>query len=131
MLNVGNGGWTWNGLLPYFKKSETYTPPLPEDRFPNPSPTRRALGARDEEESIPIPFFDSADAALNLTALNIEDLLAAAALSSEGSSKRDLYHGSSGPVKASHNTWYSDIASPFIHTMTNLGIQVNDSPVRL
>lgn len=24
---LGNPGWTWNGLLPYFKKSERFTPP--------------------------------------------------------------------------------------------------------
>lgn len=24
---LGNSGWNWNNLLPYFKKSETYTPP--------------------------------------------------------------------------------------------------------
>ncbi|RPA80065.1 alcohol oxidase [Ascobolus immersus RN42] len=24
---LGNTGWGWNGLLPYFKKSETFTPP--------------------------------------------------------------------------------------------------------
>lgn len=23
---LGNSGWDWNGLLPYHKKSETYTP---------------------------------------------------------------------------------------------------------
>ncbi|KAH6633622.1 hypothetical protein C7974DRAFT_175501 [Boeremia exigua] len=25
---LGNTGWNWNGLLPYFKKSTTFTPPL-------------------------------------------------------------------------------------------------------
>ena len=28
--NLGNPGWGWNGLLPYFKKSENFTPP-PEE----------------------------------------------------------------------------------------------------
>ncbi|KAA8893946.1 alcohol oxidase [Sphaerosporella brunnea] len=27
---LGNEGWNWEGLEPYFKKSETYTPPPPE-----------------------------------------------------------------------------------------------------
>lgn len=28
--DLGNPGWGWNGLLPYFKKSETYHPPSPD-----------------------------------------------------------------------------------------------------
>ncbi|KAG0126609.1 GMC oxidoreductase-domain-containing protein [Tuber indicum] len=28
--DLGNPGWGWAGLLPYFKKSETFTPPKPE-----------------------------------------------------------------------------------------------------
>lgn len=27
---LGNPGWGWSGLLPYFKKSVTFTPPDPE-----------------------------------------------------------------------------------------------------
>lgn len=27
---LGNPGWGWNGLLPYFKKSTTFTPPNPD-----------------------------------------------------------------------------------------------------
>lgn len=27
---LGNSGWSWNSLLPYFKKFETFTPPPPE-----------------------------------------------------------------------------------------------------
>ncbi|KAL8892169.1 MAG: hypothetical protein Q9215_000926 [Flavoplaca cf. flavocitrina] len=28
--SLGNPGWGWSGLLPYFKKSENFTPPPPE-----------------------------------------------------------------------------------------------------
>ncbi|KAG9689864.1 alcohol oxidase, partial [Aureobasidium melanogenum] len=33
---LGNSGWGWDGLLPYFKKSETFTPPIEEvqEMFP-------------------------------------------------------------------------------------------------
>lgn len=170
-LNLGQGDWSWNGLLPYFKKSETYTPPLAEDAFPNPSPTRRGLflSARDDETTtstdnstlIPSTFFDSADSALNFTALDVEALIAAAGVAdtlagtfettdtnsnttdvdttetSPAGARRsmlekrtDPYHGSSGPVQGSFNTWYSDIASPFIKTAQNLGININNQPVR-
>lgn len=143
VLNLGFGqGWTWNGLLPYFKKAETYTPPLPEDQFPDPTPTRRR---RDEEVAgtdIPTDFLASAIDALNATALDVNALLAAAGVAdtlnagnSTAVTKRsflnardDAVHGSSGPVKASHNTWYSDVASPYIHAVQNLGISINNSP---
>ena len=145
-LNLGTGqGWNWDGLLPYFKKTETYTPPLREDTFPDPTPTRRR---RDEEEvagtDIPTDFLASAVSALNATALDVSALLAAAGVAdtlSAGEStdvtkrsllaaRADAVYGSSGPVKASHNTWYSDVASPYIHAMQNLGISINSSPVR-
>jgi choline dehydrogenase-like flavoprotein len=141
-LNLGLGGWSWDGLLPYFTKTETYTPPLPEDAFPNPTPLRHRQNT-DNVTSIPTTFLDFADSALNLTALDVSSLLdAAGAADTLGSStnattKRSLserfpavpIHGTSGPVKASYNTWYSDIASPFINTVINAGIPLNTSPV--
>ncbi|KAG8754821.1 hypothetical protein FRC14_004624 [Serendipita sp. 396] len=145
VLNLGSGGWSWNGLLQYFKKSETYTPPLPEDAFPNPTPTRRRRDEEDAGTDIPTTFLDFAEGALNLTALDVSTLLAAAgaadALStststeSTGETKRsslerraDPFHGTSGPVKSSFNTWYSDVASPFIHTLQNEGFDINTTP---
>ncbi|KAG8821559.1 hypothetical protein FRC19_007630 [Serendipita sp. 401] len=147
VLNLGSGGWSWDGLLQYFKKSETYTPPLPEDAFPNPTPTRRRRDEEDTGTDIPTTFLDFAEGALNLTALDVSTLLAAAgaadALStstststeSTGETKRsslerraDPFHGTSGPVKSSFNTWYSDVASPFIHTLQNEGFDINTTP---
>lgn len=149
-LNLGLGGWSWDGLLPFFIKSETYSPPLPGSLFPNPIPFRRRQEDPDADNvtSIPTTFLDFADSALDLTALDVTSLLDAAgaadtfgspanvttkrSLSERGhDSPRDLpIHGTSGPVKPSYNTWYSDIASSFINTVMNAGIPLNQSPVR-
>ncbi|EJD49803.1 FAD/NAD(P)-binding domain-containing protein [Auricularia subglabra TFB-10046 SS5] len=80
-LNCGLGGWDWEGLLPSFKKSETYKPPRPEDELPG-SLSRR----------------------------------------------KDAYHGFDGPVKASHNEWYSELSGPFVRTLNSLGVPTNRQP---
>lgn len=141
-LNLGLGGWAWDGLIGFLKKSETFTAPLVEDLFPDISPfKRRQEEVTDEMASIPTSFLDFADSALNLTALDVSSLLDAAGVAetigatSNATTRRSLVekrdtpvHGSSGPVKASYNTWYSDIASPFIHTVMNMGIPLNSDP---
>jgi hypothetical protein len=158
-LNLGFGGWAWDGILPYFIKTETYVPPPSSVSFPNPPASRRRVRRQDDgtttssdnATSIPAPFLDFADSALNLTALNVTSLLEAAGVADTLSVTnttsdesitdlnatkrwelvtRDAEHGTSGPVHPSYNTWYSDIAAPFIHTVQNLGISVNDDPVR-
>ncbi|KIO29424.1 GMC oxidoreductase [Tulasnella calospora MUT 4182] len=129
-LNLGLGSWSWSGLLPYFKKSETYKPPRPEDVFPLASTTRRrAFQRRQNTTEAADAFFTAADSALGPTALNVDDLLAAASDGSDTVSKRDdAYHGSSGPVHASHNEWYSDLANPYILSMNSLGVATNFNP---
>jgi hypothetical protein len=47
------------------------------------------------------------------------------------SNSNDNVHGFNGPVQESFNTWYSDIASPFIKTAVALGIDINTNPVRI
>jgi choline dehydrogenase-like flavoprotein len=157
-LNLGLGGWTWNGILPYFDKTETYVPPPSSVLFPNPPALRRRVRRQDDGTttssdnvtSIPTPFLDFADSALNLTALNVTSLLEAAGVTNTLSvtnttsndstinlnatkrwelETRDPEHGTSGPIHPSYNTWYSDITAPFIHTVQNLGISVNYDPV--
>jgi len=158
-LNLGLGGWAWGGILPYFLKTETYVPPLSSVLFPNPPALRRRVRRQDDGTttssdnvtSIPAPFLDFADSALNITALNVTSLLEAAGVTDTLSvtnttsndsttnvnatkrwelETRDAEHGTSGPIHPSYNTWYSDIAAPFIHTVQNLGISVNYDPVR-
>jgi choline dehydrogenase-like flavoprotein len=158
VLNLGCGGWTWDGILPYFLKTETYVPPPSLISFLNPPTSRRRMRRQDNgttssdnTTSIPAPFLDLADSALNLTALNVTSLLEAAGVvdtlsvtntTSDDSATdfnatkrweldtRDIEHGTSGPVHPSYNTWYSDIAAPFIETVQNLGVSVNTDPVR-
>ncbi|KAG8923332.1 hypothetical protein FRC00_006374, partial [Tulasnella sp. 408] len=129
-LNLGLGSWSWSGLLPYFKKSETYKPPRPEDVFPLASTTRRrAFQRRQNTTDAADAFYTAADSALGPTALDVDDLLAAASDGSDTVSKRDdAYHGSSGPVHASHNEWYSDLAHPYILSMNSLGVSTNFNP---
>ncbi|KAG8953354.1 hypothetical protein FRC00_006381, partial [Tulasnella sp. 408] len=127
-LNLGLGSWSWNGLLPYFKKSETYK--HPQNTFPlAPTTRRRSFQRRQNVTDVADTFYTAADSALGPTTLNVDDLLAAASDGSDTVSKRDdAYHGSSGPVQASHNEWYSDLAVPYISTMTTLGFPQNLSP---
>ncbi|KAG9023789.1 hypothetical protein FS837_005625, partial [Tulasnella sp. UAMH 9824] len=129
-LNLGLGSWSWSGLLPYFKKSETYKPPRPEDVFPLASTTRRrAFQRRQNTTDAADAFYTAADSALGPTSLDVDDLLAAASDGSDTVSKRDdPYHGFTGPVHASHNEWYSDLAHPYILSMNSLGVATNFNP---
>ena len=143
-MNLGQGGWSWDGLIPFFKKSQTAAAALVQDLFPDPSPFRRRQEpTTDDVTTIPTTFLDFADSALNLTALDVSSLLDAAGVAdtigtaSNATEKRSLVEeradssqGNSGPIKSSYNTWYSDIASSFIHTVINSGIPLNKDPVR-
>jgi hypothetical protein len=157
-LLAGQGSWVWDNLLPYFLKSQTLFSPLPEDAFPDPTPTKRRRDeATDQGASIPTEFLDIANSALNATVLDVNTLLDAAgaadtlgtsttsdnstttedpATTETAAAKRSLLEtradtSGTGPVKGSYNTWYSDVASPFIHTVLNDGIPLNNQPVRL
>lgn len=86
-LNLGIGGWAWDGLLSFFEKTETYVPPaISFANLPLPLPLLRrqddgnttTTTDSDDATSIATPFLDSADSALNLTALNVTALLQAA-----------------------------------------------------
>ncbi|KAG8949735.1 hypothetical protein FRC04_008275 [Tulasnella sp. 424] len=129
-LNLGLGSWSWSSLLPYYKKSETYKPPRPEDVFPLASTTRRrAFHRRQNITDVADALYTAAESALGSTALSVNDLLAAADDGSDTASKRDdPYHGFSGPVHASHNEWYSDLAHPYILSMNSLGVATNFNP---
>lgn len=41
---LGNNGWGWNGLEPYFKKSDTYHPPDPATGIEHDASTHRTDG---------------------------------------------------------------------------------------
>ncbi|PVF97235.1 alcohol oxidase [Serendipita vermifera] len=143
-LLSGKGGWLWDSLFPYFLKSQTLFSPLPEDAFPDPTPTRKRRDeATEQGASIPAAFLDSAVSALNDTVLDVDTLLDAAGAadtlgtssttSDETATKRSILDtradtSGTGPVKGSYNTWYSDVASPFIHTVLNTGVPLNDQP---
>ncbi|KAG8920246.1 hypothetical protein FRC00_010287, partial [Tulasnella sp. 408] len=129
-LNLGLGSWSWSGLLPFYKKSETYKPPRPEDVFPLASTTRRrAFQRRQNTTDVADAFYTAAESALGPTALDVDDLLAAASDGSDAVSKRDdSLHGFNGPIHASHNEWYSDLAHPYILAMNSLGIHTNLNP---
>lgn len=46
----------------------------------------------------------------------------------ELSRRGDAYHGLNGPVKASHNEWYSELLNPFVRVMNTLGVATNREP---
>ncbi|KZW03649.1 alcohol oxidase [Exidia glandulosa HHB12029] len=125
-LNLGKGQWDWTGILPYLKKSETFTPPRPQDEFPTVSLNRRrsALPALVDE------YLKYARDVLGESVVSLVDFVSAGFddASLVVDARDDPFHGFVGPVKASHNEWYSDVANPFIATMNSLGISTNDEP---
>ncbi|KAF8516109.1 hypothetical protein BU17DRAFT_92940 [Hysterangium stoloniferum] len=89
--------WGWDGLLPYFKKVEDYTPST--------ITTFQMLLSGNIWDAIKPLLYK----ALRLPSVHVEDDFVA-------------YHGKGGPIKVTHNIPYCELTSPFIQALNAAGI---------
>jgi len=98
-----DSGWNWDGLLPYFKKTENV---LLHQRNPFPGIA---------QETADDTLFDGHAGPVKA--------------SKELSSCRDCYKY--GIIQVSLNAIYSDIVPQYVKTLNSLGIMTNPAPVSL